>query len=62
MKKNTFSPNEIAGEFRKTFFERRHLQQETFNGVNEAHVNAAVASSSFFDTTDKPRFMEIPDL
>ena len=46
------SSNEIVGEFTKTFFEARHLQQETFNRVHEAHVNAAVASSNFFDTTD----------
>ena len=46
------SPKEIAGEFRKTSFEARHLQQETFSRVHEVHVTAAVASSSFFVTTE----------
>ena len=51
--KHLCSPKKIAGEFfRKTYLEGRHLQQETFKRVHEAHANAAVASSSFFDTSD----------
>ena len=33
----------------KTFFEDRHLRQETFKAIHEAHVIAAAASSNFFD-------------
>ena len=54
------SPNKIAGEFRKTFFDPGHLQHETFNGVHEAHVNIAVASSDFFDTQDNDSLSEPP--
>ena len=52
------SSNQIAWDFRKTFLEARQLQQETFNWVHEAHVNAAVVSSNFFDTSDNDPLFE----